>query len=141
MEWFEDLRSRQIREYRANKNSAAEWIDRSGGLYLFGSIGLDAILMSDGTVLLYNHEEWDEGDGHETRHLASESERIAALVIGARRMPILETLLPRRPDTAADCEFCSGSGTWLPAGSQGQPDGRGIICPKCSGLGWISAAE
>jgi hypothetical protein len=132
LEWFDDLRSRQIKAYRANNNGIADWIDGSGGLYLFGTIGLDAILMSDGTVMLYNHVEWDEGDGHETRHIAPEEERIAALVIGARRMPILATLLPRRPDVAPDCAFCSGTGVWSPSG---------IICPKCSGLGWARAAE
>jgi hypothetical protein len=130
VEGFDELRARQLKEYRANNLGMADWVERSGGLYLFGTIGLEAILLSDGTVMLYRDDDWTTETGYTTSHKATEEERIAALVIGSRRMPTLESLLPRRPDGEPDCEFCGGTGEWpLPA--------RGIICPKCNGLGWM----
>jgi hypothetical protein len=48
---------------------------------------------------------------------------------GAREYPGLTELLPERPPTATDCDFCVGVGRV-----------HGIICGECSGLGWRPAA-
>ena len=52
-----------------------------------------------------------------------------ALVVGARRHPELQGLLPERPAAASDCTTCGASGTL-----------HGIVCGTCSGLGWTPAA-
>ena len=50
------------------------------------------------------------------------------LVLGARRYPILQRLVPDRPAGARDCDLCKGSGRF-PL----QPE---IVC-QCGGVGWV----
>jgi hypothetical protein len=63
---------------------------------------------------------------------------IGALILGARNLqsPELLSLLPPRSANAKDCVRCTGSGWWALPGDT-KPPGAKILCPDCSGLGWV----
>lgn len=130
MEWFDEIKAAQLEEYRTTNGGMAKRIEQLGGLYLFGTIGLEAVLMADGSVVIYDFDDWTES-GYSASRVATEGERVAALVIASERMPILASMLPTRPDVAHDCEFCGGTGKW-------PPPAQGALCPKCNGLGWAT---
>jgi hypothetical protein len=68
---------------------------------------------------------------------ATEGETWSALILGARRFPQLLDLLPSRPADALDCGKCQGTRWWtMPARDLNGKEIR-IICPDCSGKGWI----
>jgi hypothetical protein len=124
---FELLRERQMRELRAQwPADGAAWLEASRALRLYGTIGSEAVLHPDGTVVIYDYDDYrTDGSGGYTIGTAAEGgERIAALVLGAERMPELAATLPARPEGAFDCGMCE---RWP----------RGMICPVCYGLGWV----
>ena len=97
----------------------------AGGVLLYGTVGHAAYLRPDGSVWL----EVDRASSTGPELLrADPTHRIAALVLGARRMPELRQLLPARPATAEACAPCAGTG--LVHG--------GIACLACSALGWTT---
>ena len=104
---------------------AEAWVNESGGMILYGSIGVEAVLRPDGSVWLYELEELDQ-EG--TWRQATDNERMGALVIGARRIPEIRRLIPARPTSSPDCSRCAGTGNLI----------ANVICPECSGLGWVS---
>ena len=116
---------------------SADWLREAGGILLYGSIGSEAYLRPDGTVWYYSAVDWvndpDKYEWHEGRG----TERWAALGLGSRRMPELKALLPVRTPDAANCPRCEGRGEIC---ISRQPDGqdRGIVCPECGALGWIT---
>ena len=85
-------------------------------------------LRSDGEIF---SSIWDE-----PRELRVEGEeRIRNLVLfqAVRKFPELEPLMPKRPATAQDCDFCRGTGivNELP------PElAKDVLC-FCGGLGWL----
>jgi hypothetical protein len=132
---FELLRQRQMRELRAQgPGDGAAWLEASRALRLFGTIGSEAVLHPDGTVVIYDYDDWstDGSPGYTIATAAEGGERIASLVLGAEQMPELAAMLPARPDGAFDCGVCEGSGRWPKT-----EDNRGIICPVCYGLRWV----
>jgi len=129
--WFEARRLQQLADYdRANPGIAA-LLRRLDALYLFGTIGMEAVLKSDGTVLVAVEDAWDQPSaaGPQWR-LATEHERTASLVIAGRRIPELVALLPARPPGAVDCSRCRGSGEIV----------NGVACMDCGALGWVAPA-
>jgi hypothetical protein len=63
----------------------------------------------------------------------NDSSEIVALVVAAERHPQLANLLPSRPDGATNCDECDGKGR-VTVGNV-----SGIICGRCSGLGWCAS--
>jgi len=48
--WFERRRAQQLADYDRDNRKMAEEMRRLDALYLFGTIGLEAVLKSDGCV-------------------------------------------------------------------------------------------
>jgi hypothetical protein len=90
-----------------------------------GTIGVIWVLRPDGTIW-----QFDEFDQTLSR-LPKEQETIA-LAYGARRHPWLEALLPARPAAAITCQSCQGRASFPVTVGE-------VMCPSCSGLGWVVA--
>ena len=60
---------------------------------------------------------------------AQAAQAIGAIKLGSKRFPELAELLSDRPDNAADCAGCSGTGD----------SPTGLACRECFGLGWIAS--
>jgi hypothetical protein len=83
-------------------------------------------IMSDGAIRKFSAD----GDCSEYEGLRVEESStavLASLVRGARKYPELQTIIPARPDNAATCEDCAGSGVFEKMPS--------VIC-SCGGVGW-----
>jgi hypothetical protein len=120
---------------RANAPTPGEFVEEV--VWLHTDMGPSYYLTRDGRILTTDAFEPDL-EPRET----SDCERSAALVLGARNLdaPQLLELLPVRPAAASDCPRCGGSrwrrlrgGTRIGGGDQPFM----IICPDCSGRGWI----
>jgi hypothetical protein len=79
----------------------------------------------DGELVRWSSEDWPGAF-----ELNDATWHKVALVLGARRYPVLQRLIPERPEGARDCHLCQGSGR-LPL----QPE---ILC-QCGGIGWLDA--
>src|SRR6266545_7898300 len=94
--WFERRRAQQLADYDRDNPKIAEEMRRLDALYLFGTIGLEAVLKSDGTVFVAVDDAWDEpGRPPPPWRPATERERTASLVIARKRIPEVGELLPR----------------------------------------------
>jgi hypothetical protein len=127
--WLPQAIERQRLGLRDNPRLVA-WLASVDALYLYGSIGIDAVLRLDGTVWVDRCDSWPESDVS-TWRLGTQEERIGSLLIAKHRLPEVAALLPARPSSAFDCPTCSGGG-YLHA----SPTNRGLLCPYCWGLGW-----
>jgi hypothetical protein len=131
--WFESRFVEQLDEFEQHNPAMASLIRRLEVIYLFGTIGIEAVLKPDGRVLVMVDE--NLGDPfpsiEPSWRPATEHERIPALVIGSRRIPELAELLPRRPPAATDCKPCRGTG-WLV---------QEVVCTDCGGLGWVGVPQ
>jgi hypothetical protein len=128
MQWFTDLQRAQLVALDAIDPSSAQLVRAHDAVYLYGTIGSEAVLLRDGEVRLWRSENWPACEEHSER-LAAPRERIAAIALGARKYPQLLELLPTRPTGAPACVTCGGAGF--------VGDGDGVLCPKCDGLGWV----
>jgi len=99
------------------------------GLPLCGSIGFDAELLSDGSVIWHSYD--IGGEDPDVWRVASREERISALILGAERMPQLLVLLPKRQPQDRHCTACKTTGYVL---------GGRILCRECGGTGWVAVA-
>jgi hypothetical protein len=126
--WFQDRFAEQLRDYQEHNAALAALIRRLEAIYLFGTIGIEAVLKSDGRVLVLVDEHFDQPfpPVEPVWRPASEHERTAALVIARKRIPEVAELLPLRPPEAANCPVCRGKG-WLV---------QEVVCMDCGGLGW-----
>ena len=96
-------------------------------LYLFGTIGMEAVMRSDGAVLVSVDEHWGEPNAPLPGwREATGTERTLSLTVASERWPELAELLPRRPVDARDCATCEGRGTIVPK----------LYCSECGALGW-----
>jgi hypothetical protein len=129
MRWFDDLQLAQLLKLERINPTAAEWLREVDAVYLYGSIGVEAVLKRDGTVRL-RLEEWPDLRPH-TERVATPAERLEAIALGAMEFPQLKELLPVRPTDAPDCPACGGSGEYSLA--------KGVLCPQCAGAGWVAA--
>lgn len=115
----------------------AAWIRETGGILLFGTIGAEAYLRLDGSVWYYRAVDWvNDPDRYEWRE-GRGNDRWIALVLGSKRMPELQSLLPVRPPAAPNCGRCGGRGEIL-VSRQSSGEERGISCPDCGRLGYIA---
>src|SRR5258706_15444888 len=120
--WLADFVATQIAAQSARDASLRKLTREAGGMRLFGTIGAEVFLRPDGTtVSLIEGESSDDSTWSED----SLMDHYAALAIGKRHYPELAALLPVRPPQASDCTACVGTGSI-----------RGIVCARCSGLGW-----
>jgi hypothetical protein len=127
MQWFDDLQRAQLAQLEEINLGSAALVRQNDAVYLFGTIGSEAVLLRDGRVRIWSADEWPDSEEYSER-IATPTERIESLVLGAERYPQLQELLPQRPDDARDCTRCGGAGR-LSADS-------GVLCPTCHGLGW-----
>ncbi len=109
-DWLPEFVSAGMSAAIREEPGQADWIREADGIRLFGTIGAEAFLRSDGSVRYYEavawvndpaRYEWREGKGND---------RWAALVLGSRRIPQLRALLPTRPPNAPNCARCNGRG-------------------------------
>jgi hypothetical protein len=129
--WFEARRAQQLSDYDRDNPAIAELLRRLDALYLFGTIGMEAVLRSDGTVLVAVDPSWDQPGALPPRwRPATEHERTASFVIAKKRIPELAELLPSRPSGAVDCAQCKGTGQII----------HGVVCMDCGALGWVAPA-
>ena len=126
--WFERTQRAQLAEYGRLDPSRAELLRRFDAVYLFGTIGAEAIMRSDGSVLI--QVEAGANEPPPPWRVATEQERSASFVIAKKRIPELADLLPHRPLEATDCPYCKGSGYLI----------QQVVCGKCGGLGWNAPA-
>jgi hypothetical protein len=113
---------------------------QDAAMYLHGSIGYDSAITTDGDVWMTEYElEGPEAFQAEWRP-AGAKERLGLLVIGARHLPELRVLLPKRSPGSPQCGACGGSGEWHFRGADGSKAVLfpGLICEACSGLGWLT---
>lgn len=123
-----------MRQLRQTSPAQAAWLEASRALRLYITIDHEAVLHPDGTVVMYDYDDTrkDGAVGYTIGRAAEGGERIGMLVIGAQKMPELRVMLPVRRDGAFDCGLCEGSGYW-----ERTEVSPGILCPLCSGLGWV----
>ena len=97
-----------MRELQAEGTAYAAWLEASRALRLYATIGSEAVLHPDGTVVIYDYDDYrtDGSCGYTIGTAAEGGERVASLVLGAKRMPELAAMLPARPDGAFDCGMC-----------------------------------
>ncbi len=130
--WIDRLREAQLGELDRRDPGLAEYVRQSGGVRLYGTIGSEGFLRPDGSVWIYEAENWAAQE--EVRGVwreATREERWAALVLGSARLPEVARLLPERPPGVPDCERCGGAGS-----TRSGAGGSGVICSGCWGLGW-----
>jgi hypothetical protein len=126
--WYPERRAAQLREYDENYPARAAELRELNALYLFGTLGMEAVMRADGTVLVAVDEHWGEPDAPEpVWREATANERTLSIKVASERWPDLATLLPTRSATARDCEVCSGVGTIIDR----------IYCRACGAMGWI----
>ena len=130
MDWFDTLQRAQLATLATKNPWAAAALREHDAVYLFGTIGSEAVLQRNGDVRVFAAEQWPASDAY-TDHIATPRERIACIAIGARRTPEFRELLPRRPMEAVDCAQCAGAGIM---------GAHGVLCAECAGLGWRSPA-
>ncbi len=131
--WLVRIRNEQLATFDRINQPMAEWLRAVDGLYLFGTIGMEAVLRADGAVWVSRADRWPESDEHTWRP-ATDLERYGALVIASRRHAELAQLLPPQPPDAPACARCTGSGFLF------GDDQTGVLCPDCGGLGWVVQA-
>ena len=135
--WIGRLREAQLGELDRGDPGLAAYVRQSGGVLLYRTIGSEGFLRPDGSVWIYEAENW--GAQEEVRGVwreASREERWAGLVLGTARLPEVARLLPERPPGVPDCERCGGAG--LTRSGAGE---SGVICSRCWGLGWPHPPE
>jgi hypothetical protein len=127
-ELFASLLSRQVA--RGYEDDVTK---RTGAVWLHTDMGPSWYLTSDGRVLM------DDVIDGTSLHEVEGRNAYAGLVLGAKTIqsPELLGLLPSMPSDAQTCPRCQGTRRWnLPVPDV---DGRThrILCPDCSGLGWV----
>ena len=105
---------------RASNEDVREAVMKTGGVPVHTDLGGILLVAPDGQVLHYDPESGRvQAPGHNWKQLA--------LAKAARRFPELEELRPRKPDGAAECRACEGSGVLQ----------EGVDCGTCFGAGWL----
>ena len=106
-------------EYRLSQDLQALPIGVSLWAYVF--------LTPDGEVISTGYEPGELERSRESQDVLN------TLAWGAERYPLLEALIPERPQDSKVCPLCDGLGgygNWMLSK-------RPAICVCCSGLGWV----
>jgi len=128
-DWLPTFVADRMAEQAARDPQFARDVADAQGMLLYGTIGHAAYLRADGSVWFHvaalsldtedeEEYEWQPAGG---------SDRLRALLMGARRYPELLDLLPQRPADAVECLRCTGTGRFLP----------NVYCHLWGGLGWV----
>ena len=131
MIWFDAIQLTQLATFDRINPPVAAWLRESDGIYLYGTIGSEALLLRTGAVRISRADQWPESDV-QTERDATVDERIASLVLGAEKWPQIAELLPLRPADATNCRECRGAGMI--------PRPGGVICFTCHGLRWVPSS-
>jgi len=103
------------------------------GLLLFGTLGHEAWLRVDGTVVLGEDGDWGSQGASSSYREASAQEAAGAIKVASRRIPDIGSLLPPRRE-GSTCPTCKGTGHLT------RTDGavfEGIWCESCLGLCYL----
>ena len=131
LSWFEPRRARQLADYDRDQPWIGKLLRELDALYLFGTMGMEAVLKADGTVLVSRDDSWGQPAAPPSPwRAATIQERTASLVIARTRIPEVAELLPSRPPDAADCPRCNGTGRII----------QEVVCMDCGALGWVPSA-
>ena len=125
----------QARFDRAKNGSGCLSTDRSAVL-VDGSLGYDCYVSPEGDLIL---ETYDVGSDEPPTVDRSRHAQLVVLLFGSRNLPQLAELLPKRPSGVPDCSGCNGTG-WTHQEIYRHFGGEGIVCQKCSGLGWVETS-
>jgi hypothetical protein len=101
-----------------------------------GSIGYDCWVSPDGDLYMETYDIATEDTPVIDR---SRRAQLLVLTLGARTLPQLLLLLPKRPAAAATCSDCRGEG-WFRA-KDGEGRDFSFVCMACCGLGWLEDGE
>ena len=134
MEWYQRRRVEQLRRLDSVNPALAAQLREFDALYLYGTLGFDSVMRSDGTVLVAVDEHWGEPSAPDPPwRVASPRERALAIAAASERWPEVAALLPDRPATARNCHECGGKGWWSVAETR-------FLCRACGALGWLCDA-
>jgi len=130
--WLPAFVQERMAEQAARDPQFAQDVAAAQGMLLYGTIGHAAYLRDDGSVWFHVAAlSLDTEDDEEYEwQVATGTDRLRALQMGARRYPELLELLPQRPADAVECLRCTGTGRFLP----------NVYCHLCGGLGWVPAS-
>ena len=121
--WLEGFVAKHAEAQRAADPRMADVLAQARGMRLFGTIGFEVCLRSDGSTVALVEGTPDKPDWWEEQ---SDADHVSALVVALKYFPELGQLLPQRASTATDCPACEGTGRLF-----------GLVCGSCSGLGWL----
>jgi hypothetical protein len=97
---------------------------RYDALPVYSDLGGDIFLTASGSLIFVDGETGEQA----VLPRAPPNLRLVALVAAAEKFSDLAALVPKRPESAAECSYCCGTGRKLQ-----------LRCGKCSGLGWECA--
>jgi hypothetical protein len=110
-------------------------VDAIGGMTLFGTLGLEAVLRPDGSVWFEEDLDWTGPTPRLVWRRATAQEAAGALLRAVPRHPLLGELLPSRTEGTPPCSRCAGNAQMTSAGRVFE----GIWCEACYGVGWLIA--
>jgi hypothetical protein len=113
-----------LRRFNADRSNSA-MPPNDDAVTIYAGVGVGMAITLDGRII---EEDWLENRATE---VTDPLKVRAALVLGKRVVPELERLIPTRPNDAADCLPCAGSG-WRSVGHHEKV----YVCPDCGGVGW-----
>ena len=94
-EWLRGFVEERMAHEAEESEQARAWTATAGGMLLYGTIGHEAYLRSDGSVWIY-HDRGGEAVNEWVWSQATGVERIGSLVIASERISELRRLLPTR---------------------------------------------
>jgi hypothetical protein len=130
---------RNIRAEQLSQYINDEVLRSTEAIYIGAMWSPAAYLTLDGRVIYWDSEGF--GTGPEKPKETSDLKEIASVLVLASEtfaLPELLDLIPAMPDGSCKCEQCDGSRicAWNES-APGTGSGR-LLCPTCSGLGWVS---
>lgn len=132
MEWYDRRRTEQLLAFDKTAPALAGLLRELNALYLFGTLGFEAIMRPDGSVLVAADEHWGEPNAPSPPwRMATERERTLSIVAARDHWPEVAGLLPDRPSGVKECPECQGRGA-IPIQQ------TSILCSSCGALGWIN---